>query len=52
VGRSHELHRRGLVYRQIRRKLFDHEILIAYVTLGHFTGKHLVRSFIEDRLST
>ena len=45
-----ELHRRGFCYRQIRRKLFGRELLIAYVTLGHFTGKHLVRSFIEDRL--
>ena len=44
-----ELHRKGLSYREIRRKLFGRELLIAYVTLGHFTGKHLVRSFIEDR---
>jgi len=44
-----ELYRRGLSYRRIRRKLFGREMLIAYVTLGHFTGKHLVRSFIEDR---
>ena len=44
-----ELHRRGLSYRQIRRKLFGREMLIAYLTLGHFTGRHLVRSFIEDR---
>jgi glyoxylase-like metal-dependent hydrolase (beta-lactamase superfamily II) len=47
-----ELHLRGLSYRQIRRKLFGREMLIAYVTLGHFSGKHLVRSFIEDRPQT
>jgi len=43
------LHVKGLSYRHIRRKLFGRELLIAYVTLGHFTGKHLVRSFIVDR---
>jgi len=47
-----ELHRQGLNYGQIRRKLFGRQMLIAYVTLGHFTGKHLVRSFIEDRPPT
>jgi len=46
---SSELHRKGLSYSEIRRKLFGRELLIAYVTLGHFTGEHLVRSFIEDR---
>ena len=44
-----ELHRQGWFYRQIRRTLSGREMLIAYATLGHFTGKHLVRSFIEDR---
>jgi glyoxylase-like metal-dependent hydrolase (beta-lactamase superfamily II) len=44
-----ELHRKGLSYGRIRRKLFGREPLIAYVTLGHFTGKHLVRSLIEHR---
>lgn len=43
------LHRRGWSYRRIRRELFGREMLIAYATLGHFTGRHLVRSFIEDR---
>jgi len=47
-----ELHHQGLSYRRIRRTLFGREMLIAYVTLGHFTGKHLVRSFIEDRPQT
>jgi glyoxylase-like metal-dependent hydrolase (beta-lactamase superfamily II) len=49
---AHELHRKGLSYRRIRRKLFGRELLIAYVTLGQFTGRHLVRSLIEDRPKT
>jgi hypothetical protein len=44
-----ELHRKGLSYGRIRRTLFGRESRIAYVTLGHFTGKHLVRSLIEHR---
>jgi glyoxylase-like metal-dependent hydrolase (beta-lactamase superfamily II) len=44
-----ELHCRGLSYGRIRRKLFGAESRIAYITLGHFTGKHLVRSLIEHR---
>jgi hypothetical protein len=47
-----ELHSRRWSYRRIRQKLFGREMLIAYVTLGHFTGRHLVRSFIEDRPKT
>jgi glyoxylase-like metal-dependent hydrolase (beta-lactamase superfamily II) len=43
------LHRRGWGYRRIRRRLFGKESGIAYVTLGNFSGKHLVRSFVEDR---
>lgn len=46
-----ELHRQGLSYGRIRRKLFGREQAIAYFTLGHFSGKHLVRSFAEDRAS-
>jgi glyoxylase-like metal-dependent hydrolase (beta-lactamase superfamily II) len=44
-----DLHCKGLSYRRIRRRLFGRETLIAYATLGHFTGKHFVRSLIEDR---
>lgn len=44
-----ELHLKGLSYGQIRRKLFGPESRIAYITLWHFTGKHLVRSLIEHR---
>jgi glyoxylase-like metal-dependent hydrolase (beta-lactamase superfamily II) len=47
-----ELHRKGMSYGRIRRKLFGRELLIAYVTLGKFTGRHLVRSLIEDRPRT
>jgi glyoxylase-like metal-dependent hydrolase (beta-lactamase superfamily II) len=48
-GQALELHRKGLSCRRVRRKLFGRELLIAYVTLGKFTGRHLVRSFIEHR---
>jgi glyoxylase-like metal-dependent hydrolase (beta-lactamase superfamily II) len=44
-----ELHAKGRSRRQIRRKLLGREQLIAYFTLGHFTGKNLIRSYIEDR---
>jgi glyoxylase-like metal-dependent hydrolase (beta-lactamase superfamily II) len=36
----------GLSPRQIRRRLFGPEMPIAYVTLGHFSGLHLVRSYL------
>jgi len=44
-----ELHGRGLGYGRIRRKLFGREQPISYLTLGNFSGKNLIRSFIEDR---
>ncbi|NIQ40095.1 MAG: MBL fold metallo-hydrolase [Proteobacteria bacterium] len=44
-----ELHRRGLSYNAIRRKIFGRELPISYLTLGHFSGKNLVRSIVEDR---
>jgi len=49
ADRIHSLHDRGLGYGSMRRELFGREGLVAYVTLGHFSGKHLVRSFVEDR---
>lgn len=49
ADRVQGLHARGLSYRQIRKRLFGPEMPIAYFTLGHFTGKHLVRSFVEDK---
>lgn len=44
-----ELAKRGWSRRKIRRKLFGPEMPIAYYTLGHFSGKNLVRSYIEDQ---
>ncbi len=44
-----ELHLQGLSYRRISRQLFGPEMLIAYITLGHFSGLNLVRSYIEDK---
>lgn len=43
-----DLHERGWSATSIRRKLFGAEMPIAYFTLGHFSGKNLVRSFIDD----
>jgi glyoxylase-like metal-dependent hydrolase (beta-lactamase superfamily II) len=43
-----DLHQRGWSRRAIRRRLFGREMPIAYFTLGHFSGKNLVRSFLED----
>jgi glyoxylase-like metal-dependent hydrolase (beta-lactamase superfamily II) len=44
-----ELRQKGWSRRAIRRKLFGSEMPIAYFTLGHFSGKNLVRSYLEDR---
>jgi len=44
-----ELHASGLNYRRISRKLFGPEMPIAYITLGHFCGRNLVKSYIEDK---
>ena len=44
-----ELHRRGLSYSRIRRELFGREQHISYLTLGNFSGKNLIRSFVEYR---
>jgi len=43
------LHRQGWSRRRIRHRLFGGEMSIAYYTLGHFSGRNLVRSYIEDR---
>jgi glyoxylase-like metal-dependent hydrolase (beta-lactamase superfamily II) len=42
------LHKQGWTRRRIRQKLFGPEMSIAYYTLGHFSGRNLVRSYIED----
>lgn len=44
--RVEDLHGQGLSPQQIRRRLFGPELPIAYVTLGHFSGTHLVRSYL------
>jgi len=50
-----EMGRRVLEYtalgwsrRRIVRKLFGREMAINYITLGHFSGKNLVRSYLDD----
>lgn len=42
------LHHQGAGIREIRKRILGSEPLIAYITLGHFSGKGLIRSFIED----
>ena len=37
----------GLSPRRIRRRLFGAEMPIAYITLGHFSGVRLVKSYLE-----
>ena len=44
-----ELDRQGLSYSAIRRKIFGSEPFIYYITLGHFSGKQLVRSYLENK---
>jgi glyoxylase-like metal-dependent hydrolase (beta-lactamase superfamily II) len=48
IGRRvRELYQRGLSPRQIARRIFGPEMLIAYATLGHFSGKCLVKSYLR-----
>lgn len=47
--RVQDLHRRGLSYEKIGRRVFGREPSLYYVTLGHFSVRNLVRSFVEDR---
>ena len=46
--RIQELHRQGLSARRIRRQLFGREISLTYLTLGHFSGLRLVRSYLAQ----
>lgn len=46
------LYHKGMRYARIRRKLFGAEMPIAYLTLGHFSGKNLIRSYVEDSPTT
>jgi glyoxylase-like metal-dependent hydrolase (beta-lactamase superfamily II) len=47
-ARVRNLRAQGLPYHRIRSELFGPEQFVAYFTLGHFSGRHLVRSFVED----
>jgi len=42
------LYNAGTGYAQIRRKLFGPEIPLTYFTLGHFSSKNLIRSYVEN----
>jgi glyoxylase-like metal-dependent hydrolase (beta-lactamase superfamily II) len=45
--RVYALRAQGLSPRRIRRRLFGRDPFIAYFTLGHFSGLHLVRSYLN-----
>jgi glyoxylase-like metal-dependent hydrolase (beta-lactamase superfamily II) len=45
-ARIRTLHDQGLSRRRMRRQLFGRELPIAYVTLGHFSSRHLVDSYL------
>jgi len=49
--RVRELHQKGLSLSQIRKEVFGGEMPIAYITLGHFSGRNLVRSYLENSFS-
>lgn len=40
------LHEQGLSARQIRRRLLGPNMPITYITLGHFSAMHLIRSYL------
>lgn len=41
-------HAQGLKAPEIQRQIFGRDIPLAYFTLGHFSGKNLIRSIIND----
>jgi glyoxylase-like metal-dependent hydrolase (beta-lactamase superfamily II) len=41
------LHEQGLSARQIRRRLLGPNMPITYITLGHFSAMHLIRSYLS-----
>ena len=43
-----ELKNKGLSRTDIRKKVFGREMGIAYYTLGNFSGRNLVRSYLDD----
>jgi glyoxylase-like metal-dependent hydrolase (beta-lactamase superfamily II) len=46
--RIRSLRDQGLSARRIRRRVFDRELPITYVTLGHFSGLRLVQSYFAE----
>ncbi len=44
-----KLYEKGWSYSRIRKEIFGKEIALNYFTLGHFSGRNLVRSYVEDR---
>jgi len=46
--RVRALHAQGLSPRRIRRRLWGRELPIAFITLGHFSGLHLIRSYLAQ----
>ena len=46
--RVRKLHQKGLSLGQIRNEVFGREIPISYITLGHFSGRNLARSYLEN----
>jgi glyoxylase-like metal-dependent hydrolase (beta-lactamase superfamily II) len=44
--RIRSLRDQGLSPRRIRRRLFGRELLITYITLGHFSGLRLIQSYL------
>ncbi|MBN1661457.1 MAG: MBL fold metallo-hydrolase [Anaerolineae bacterium] len=45
-ARIRSLHDQGVPRRRIGRQLFGRELPIAYITLGHFSSRHLVDSYL------
>jgi len=43
------LHRKGAGCREIHRRLFERESLVAYLSQGYMSGKNLVRSYIFNK---
>ena len=46
------LYHKGMRYTGIRRQLLGPEMPLTYFTLGHFSGKNLIRSYVEDAPTT
>lgn len=44
-----ELHKKGVSVNEIRKRIIGPELLIRYITLGHYSGWNLINSFIIHR---